>query len=343
MSFINPLLLIGIIAAGIPLLIHLWSRRQARLVNFSYVRFLMALNRKKIRRLKIKQILILIIRTLIITMIVMALARPILSSKWALAVGKTKTSAVIILDNSYSMSYEDLKGKRFDIAKTKALSLLDYLKPGDNGALILMSEMPELVFKKLTSDIQQVKDSVKAASISHKGTNVLPAFSEAYNLLKESDHPYKVIYLISDLGENGWNLWKDLPESKYDIHIFVIRAGEMDSDNRSVDMVALSSEPVGIGSSVEISTRISSSFPGDISEALAELFIDGEKRGQAIANPKNPIIFNYKFGDSGFRIGEIRITPDKLNLDDVRYFVTNILGQVRVLSIGDSKLYVNTA
>ena len=105
MSFVHPfILLAGILAAGIPLLIHLWNRRQAKVVDFSSIRFLVSLQSRRVKRLKLKQILILIIRMLIIALIALALARPILTSKWAIAAGgQAKSSVVIILDNSYSI------------------------------------------------------------------------------------------------------------------------------------------------------------------------------------------------------------------------------------------------
>lgn len=338
LSFINPFLLIGIIAAGIPLLIHLWSKRQAKIVDFSHVRFLMSLHRKKIRRLRLKQIFILILRMLIIALIAMALARPILTSKWAFAAGKAKTSAVIILDNSYSMGYEDLKGKNFDIAKDKATSLLDSLRTGDNASLILMSNYPNLIFKKLTSDIQQVRDSIKAAQISHRGTYVWSSISEAYKLLSESENPHKVIYLISDMGENGWQDWKDIPEKIEDVGIFVIKIEGKDSDNRTIENVTFSDELIGVGVSVQISAKVTGN-----SEGTAELFIDNEKKGQAIADPKAPTLFNHTFKEPGAYAGEIRLTPDKLSLDDIRYFALDVMGRIKVLTIGSNKDYVNLA
>jgi hypothetical protein len=135
----------------------------------------MSLHRKRVKRLKLKQILILILRMLIITLLALALARPIITSRWALAAGgRARSSIVIILDNSYSMSYERYDGNRFDIAKDKALRLLKSLRPGDNASLILMSDFPDVVFKRLTSDIQQVQDAIKDAQISHSGSRIIP-------------------------------------------------------------------------------------------------------------------------------------------------------------------------
>jgi hypothetical protein len=39
----------------------------------------------------------------------------------------------------------------------------------------------------------------------------------------------------------------------------------------------------------------------------------------------------------------VRLTPDRLPLDDSRYFATNVLGQLKVLVTGDFKSYANLA
>jgi len=342
MSFINPFLLIGIISAGIPLLIHLWSKRQAKLVDFSSIKFLMSLHRKRVKRLKLKQILILILRILIIVLIVLALARPVFTSRWvATAGGRAKKSVVIVLDNSYSMSYAGLEGSRFEIARDRSLRILDSLHPGDDASLILMSDFPDVVFKRLTSDIQQVKDTIENAQISHRGSHVLPSILEAYTLLKGSKNPQKKIYLISDLGENGWQDWKSIPPDVgiERVDTLVIRIGEKEVENRAVGNITMSNEFVGTGMPVQITAKVNDPILAQVS---AELIVDGEKKGQTATNGK-AVTFAHVFQHPGTHIGEIRLSPDRLSLDDVRYFAVDVLGQIKVLSAGEYKYYVNLA
>ncbi len=311
------------------------------MVDFSSIRFLVSLQSRRVKRLKLKQILILIIRMLIIALIALALARPILTSKWAIAAGgQAKSSVVIILDNSYSMSCERLDGNRFDIAKEQGLRILKSLRPGDKASLVLMSDLPDVVFKRLTSDIQQVRDAVQDAQISHRGSNVWPSISEAYNLLRDSDHPYKAIHLISDLGENGWQNWRDMPDDEEMADIFVVRIGETEVNNRAIEDIVLSNEPAGMGMPVQITAKLAEI--GSKSEATVELFVDGEKKGQTTAN-NNQVSFTHIFEHPGTHTGEIRLTSDKLPLDDVRYFAVDVLGQIRVLCAGEHRAYVNLA
>jgi hypothetical protein len=342
MNFLNPFLLIGILAVGIPLIIHLWSRRHAKVIDFSSLQFLLSLNRRNVRRLRLKQILILILRMLIIMLIVFAIARPIFKSKWlASASGISKRSVVIILDNSYSMGYSSLQGVRFDIAKDKSLNILDSLRSGDNASIILMSDIPNIVFKQLTSDIQQVKNTVQKAQVSYRGTFVPSSLLEAYSILKESKNPQRQVYLISDLGENGWKDWKaTIAEqlAQNDVETSIIRIGE-NSDNKAIEKVGFSSEIIGTGTPTQINAKIKGITSG---QTIAELYIDGEKKSQATITG-NMVSFTDVFQRPGAYTGEVRITPDRLPVDDSRFFAINVFGQIKALVVGDYKLYVNLA
>ncbi|HEX9828971.1 MAG TPA: BatA domain-containing protein, partial [Bacteroidota bacterium] len=78
MTFLNPFILFGLLAAGIPILLHLLNLRKLRTIEFSTLSFLKELQRTKIRRIKIRQWLLLLLRTLLVICIVMAFARPTL-------------------------------------------------------------------------------------------------------------------------------------------------------------------------------------------------------------------------------------------------------------------------
>lgn len=340
MNFFNPFLLIGLLAVGIPLIIHLWSRRHAKIIDFSSLQFLLSLNRRKVRSLRLKQILILILRMLIILLIVLAFTRPIFKSKWLTsASGMAKRSVVIVLDNSYSMGYSGLQGIRFNIAKEKALEILNSLGNGDNASLILMSDVPDIVFKQVTSNIQQVKSAVQNAKLSYKGTSVLTSLQEAYSLLKESKNPQKQVYLISDLCENGWKNWKTtFSEQPNEIETYIIKVGE-NADNRAIENIRLSNDIIGTGAPVQIIAKVKGTTSG---QTIAELFIDGEKKSQSTVSG-NTVSFTDVFHKPGIYTGEVRLSADQLPVDDSSFFVFDVIGRVKVLVAGDNRFYVNLA
>jgi hypothetical protein len=121
MTFLNPVVLLGLAAAAIPLILHLLNLRKLRTIEFSSLRFLKELQQTKIRRLKLRQIILLIIRTLIIVFIVLTFARPTLHGTFFGSGSQAHSTMVIILDNTFSMSAADNHGERFKQAKDAAM------------------------------------------------------------------------------------------------------------------------------------------------------------------------------------------------------------------------------
>src|ERR1700752_2161644 len=80
-SFIHPLALLGLAAAGIPALLHLLQRRVPPQLDFPAVRYLSAAERESARRLRLRHLLLLILRTALIVVIVVAAARPLVRLK----------------------------------------------------------------------------------------------------------------------------------------------------------------------------------------------------------------------------------------------------------------------
>ncbi len=277
---------------------------------------------------------------MIILMIVLAFARPIFKSRWlASASGMTRRSVVIILDNSYSMGYSGLQGVRFNIAKEKALEILDSLESGDNASLILMSDIPDIIFRKVTFNIQQVKNAVQNAKLSYRGTSVLTSLLSAYSILEESKNPQKQVYLISDLGENGWKNWDSTGlEQTNNVETFIIKIGE-NADNRAIENISFSNEIIGTGTPIQINAKVKGNLSG---QAIAELFIEGEKKSQAKVKG-NTISFTDVFHKPGVYTGEVRLTSDQLPIDDSRFFVFDVVGRIKVLVVGDNRFYINLA
>lgn len=77
-SFSDPLMLIGLLAAGIPILLHLLNRIRSPIVPFPTLRFLKVTAQKTSRRRQLQQWLLLLLRMAVFAMIAMAIARPLI-------------------------------------------------------------------------------------------------------------------------------------------------------------------------------------------------------------------------------------------------------------------------
>jgi hypothetical protein len=113
--FASPSLLWWGLAAAIPILIHLLSRRKYRETSWAAMHFLLAALRKQARRIRLEQLLLLAMRTAILLLLALALAEPLIRGAApddpAGARGG-RTHWVLIFDASYSMDYREVTALR---------------------------------------------------------------------------------------------------------------------------------------------------------------------------------------------------------------------------------------
>ena len=346
MGFLNPILLLGVLAAAIPLLIHLWSRRQAKRVDFSSLMFLLVAHRQTVRRIQLRNLLILLLRAAIIALVALALARPLLRNQFSFAGARAKTSAVLILDNSFSMGHQGIQGQRFEKAREAALEVADSLRSGDSVALILMSDIADAVFMKLTRDLEAAKAGIRQAELSSRSTLVPPSLEFAHDILESSVSPNKEIYLISDFGKNGWDTWGRVP-NRSGARIFLLPVGDGNDDNTSIEELQVSNQLIGTHRPVQLNLGVNNHSDTSLGEITLTLFIDGVKRRSlspnVFARETISATFTHKFESPGTHTGYVDLTPDRLQIDNRRYFALNAYGQIRVLCVGEQMSYLTLA
>src|SRR5436190_22818761 len=125
------------LAASIPIIIHLFTRRRPKEILFPSLEFLSEVNQSEIRRLKLKQWLLLLLRALAVAALAFAMARPALRGSIGPRSGAS-TSVVVLLDRSGSMSAAAGAGggTLLDQAKRTVEDLLATLGPQDEIQLV---------------------------------------------------------------------------------------------------------------------------------------------------------------------------------------------------------------
>jgi len=74
MAFLNPIFLLGAIAAGVPVLVHLVRRTRAPRIQFPSLMFLRKIEQKTIRRRKLRNLLLLLVRCAALLLLALAFA-----------------------------------------------------------------------------------------------------------------------------------------------------------------------------------------------------------------------------------------------------------------------------
>src|SRR5437899_2882962 len=210
MSFLNPILLAGLAAVAVPIIIHLLNRRKFHKVVWAAMRFLRLSVEQNQRRMKIEDLILLIVRCLLLALLAVALARPALLSNTSDRFGQSKVTGIIILDNSYSMGMSDGTQTRFDKARIAAEQVLDSMPAGSATAVWLVSDVVQELIALPTFDLNLARKAIREARLSDRATDIFPAIEKAVEYLKGRMVVRKEVYLITDGQAAGWRQLSDI-------------------------------------------------------------------------------------------------------------------------------------
>jgi len=328
MNFLNPAVLFGLIAASIPLILHLLNLRKLKRVEFSSLKFIKELQKTKIRRIKLKQIILLILRTLIIAFIVLAFSRPTIESNLPLVGTYAKSSIVILFDNSFSMDASDEFGNRFKQAKNSAEEILKSMKQGDDAVIIPMSGSPERK-PALSSNKEMLLSELSKVSVNYPNASLEKTIGEAYKLLEESDNLNHEIYIISDAQKNIFDLSTEdsleLYNPKAGIYFVNIGAeSKTEISNYSIDSLKIVTKIIQQDMPVEIEATVRNNTNKRIEGLVVSLFYNDERTAQKAVDIEGgksvSVTMNSEPKDFGVVKGFLEIETDALDYDNRRYF-----------------------
>src|SRR6266480_4201149 len=103
MTFLQPILLLGLPLVALPIIIHLINQRRYQTINWAAMMFLLAANRMSRGYARLRQWLILLFRMAVVAALVFAVSRPLASGWFGLALGGRPDTTIILLDRSPSM------------------------------------------------------------------------------------------------------------------------------------------------------------------------------------------------------------------------------------------------
>ncbi|RKY11508.1 MAG: hypothetical protein DRP82_07435, partial [Planctomycetota bacterium] len=106
MSFVNPAMLWFLFLVSIPIIIYIINRQRFKRMWWAAMEFLLRAMKKNRRRIRVENLLLLIIRTLIVLLAVLAVARPQIGAAFLGPLARKSRNFFFLLDNSYSMGYK---------------------------------------------------------------------------------------------------------------------------------------------------------------------------------------------------------------------------------------------
>ena len=201
MQFLFPSFLWALGLLAIPIIIHLFYFRRYKEVYFTNVRLLKELVEETSSKNKLKNILILLSRLAIIAALIFAFAQPFLKSNESKDMGSSAVS--IYIDNSWSMNAKSGDISLFQIAKKKALEIINAFTESDKFQILsndFNSTNLRLVSKSEARDLlEQITLGPKVQTLSKIGAKQNQSLE---NYPSQNKHSF----IISDFQKNNSEL-----------------------------------------------------------------------------------------------------------------------------------------
>lgn len=348
MTFIHPLLLGGLLLAGIPILLHLIMRQQPKHLFFPAMRFLLQKRKTNQRKLQLRHLLLLAMRILLIALMCLALARPrIFSDRFIPISADQPVAAVLLFDTSYSMEYASGRS-RLEEAKQRGFDLLDVLPQNSRVAVVDTAQRgaewlatPSLAREKIAAlELRPANEPI---------TNQLPlAYDLLVRLLQEEEisgalRPF--IYIFSDRAQACWDQrpLENLQRLRDRVQpavtsVFVDVGVDKPADLAIANLqfprqMVPSNEPVVLRATVQAT---GGDYDTEIIFRIVDQAGEDRKAVKLSAGQSQVISFERRGLKPGvYQAEAVLAAADALPFDNIRYATFEVLGPRKVLTISD--------
>jgi hypothetical protein len=242
-GLLNALFLAGLAAVAVPIVIHLIHKRHSRSMDFPSLMFLRLIDLRMASRQRIRELIVLLLRIAAIALFAFALAKPILRTRSARAAGRTSTTAVIVVDNSYSMGYKESGVTGLERAKEEAQEVLRTLAAGDSAAIIPSAGYAP-ADAELSRDLAGLGHRVSMLGESPMAGSLEAAIDLAVKALAQSTELNKELYIISDYQSS---LWAPVLEGdalrNLDASIIIVDVSALNPANMALTSIEINHRP----------------------------------------------------------------------------------------------------
>ncbi|MBO8130447.1 MAG: BatA domain-containing protein [Candidatus Marinimicrobia bacterium] len=340
MGFLNPQVLYLLGLAGLPILIHFLGRKKYKEVYFSDIRLLKNLEKDAIRKVKISQILVLLLRTLIILFLILSFAKPYLSEVVKSLFIRKNSRLNLVIDNSLSMSclVNNSNVLEESISYLSALSQ-KFEYPFYLSVYTTTNNKPVIKDRRIEAE-EDFISSIKRISITNLEGKLDITLSNILKEIEGNENVENYVWIVTDLQEsnlgsgneisnmiNGLNKWDIVPviiKTDFELKNFAI------TGNLSTGLIS-TNNPLIVNLQINNWDTVASEIP-------VTLYVNDEKVGKDVVNiePVGREVVQFKImpQKNGFTTGYAEIRNDNLPADNKWYFVVYLPERIKILIVG---------
>ena len=339
MTFLNPFVLLGLAAAAIPILIHLLNKRKLRTIDFSTLSFLKELQRNTMRKIAIRQWLLLLLRTFMILFLVLAFSRPALKGSFGTIGSHAKTSVAIIIDNTPSMELHNERGVYLNQALEQASAVIALMQENDDAIIVRLSDLPTVTMDAPSHDRQRLLSLIQETTLSSKPRTLSDGLRAVSPILQRSKNANKEVYILTD-GQHttltSSSVEPTVPEPLFDpsTRFYVTRISDTPAENIGIERVTIPPTVLQANKPVTVNAVVKNYGSSPVGNHLVSIAIGNKRVMQKSVSleggESSTVELSVTPVRSGFLTGSIELEDDNFEPDNRHYFSLSIPDKVSI-------------
>ncbi len=327
-TFLNLLMLGGAAAFSIPVIIHLFNRSRFRVVPWGAMHLLEPVLRKNRKRVRIEQLILLLLRAMIPVLLALAMARPVMTG-WTALAGGAKTALAIVLDDSYSMEAGGMSRSHFAQAREATVAIVRSLPRGSQvhvlrmgGSLRPLSDEPSFNTSRIAEELAKTQPGFGSADVP-AALEVITADLAGMDLSKRD------LVIASDFQRINWDddgaalrkeLFQGIKQLPVPPSITFLRVGQPVKDNIAVEELSFSRTALGVNQKLRVHATLRNFGQGLYPDLRVYFRVDGQERTvtQISVPPgeSQQVLFTHVFDRAGSHVIEVYAEADPLKADN---------------------------
>ncbi len=337
MHFESPWLLAGLLGCLIPVILHLINRQRARIRPFAAVEYLLLSDKRVARRLKLRQLLVLLLRIALVAVLPIALSKPYLEAEATPGSELSDPGAVVlVVDDSSSMQARHPEGPAdlMQVAVERAQEAVRSAGSRTAFAVIAAGSPARLLTPGLTYDPTTVQRALERILPTARAGDLQDALREAERVLSQTAETQRRVVVLGDGAAHAWSAVAEPWALNVPPHALALDVREgRPIANRAITAVRVAPAPeVGPGQ-VRVDVTVAN-FGDAAVEVPVKVDLGGEVTVSTLhldPGAEDTISSIERLPPAGSALrGTASLPMDDLALDDTWYFTVDFGGTVPV-------------
>lgn len=311
MTFLAPLLLLGVATVAVPVFLHLLRRQDRRTFVFPALRYLKRTTREHARIVRLRQLLLLALRISAVVVAALAAARLVLPIGGS---DDPPAGVAIVVDNGLTSAAVVGQDRVLDSLAARALQVLGRAGPRDRIWVVPAGAPWEAAVPLSPA---AAADAVRGLTSTHVTADLAESVGRAGSLLATANETIREVVVLSDLrpesvGSDAGGVSRPGPTVR-----IAPRPAVLEANRGIADIQVSGGLTPRAGDLAELQIRVTGSDPGEVE---VRGYVGDDLIGSSMVGPAGSASILLPRLESGWVRGRVELEPDDLRADDVAYF-----------------------